>query len=58
MNLRVFNLALLIGWAMVTAGGLLVRPWIGLVAGGLLLLVLTVLAARLAGGIYSNRAGD
>lgn len=58
MNVLVFNIALLLGWAMVTAGCALVGLWVGLVVGGLLLLVLTVLAARLAGGIYSNRTGD
>lgn len=53
MNARTFNAALLIGLAMVTTGGWLVHPWVGLVLGGCLLLILTLLAAWL-GGIYSN----
>lgn len=55
MNLRIFNIAVAVGWLMVLAGGCLVSvPW-GLVGAGLLLLGLTVAGARYA-GVYVSRA--
>ncbi|HUX23216.1 MAG TPA: hypothetical protein VMV87_01240 [Burkholderiales bacterium] len=55
MNALVFNACLLIGWLMALAGGCLVNPAYGLLGGGLLLLLLTILMARM-GGIYQPRA--
>ena len=52
MNLHHFNAAILVGWLMVLAGGMWINPGAGLVAAGLLLLVLTLFAARIAGGLY------
>lgn len=50
MNIRIFNICLLLGWLMVTGGtSLAVSPGWGLVTGGALLLVLTLAAAYLAG---------
>jgi hypothetical protein len=50
MNIRIFNICLLLGWLMVTGGtALAVNPGWGLVTGGALLLVLTLAAAYLAG---------
>lgn len=49
MNIKVFNLCMLLGWIMVTAGGVLYSTAVGLIAGGVLLLVLTVVAAYLGG---------
>jgi hypothetical protein len=55
MNARIFNAALLIGWLMATAGGCLASLRFGLIFGGLLLLLLTLLTARM-GGIYMPKA--
>lgn len=58
MNLLFFNVAIAIGWLMVLIGTLLVNIAGGLVVGGVLLLALTFLGARMA-GVYAPRAkGD
>lgn len=49
MNLRVFNLSLLVGWLLVLVGGVVVHPGWGLAIAGALLLVLTLAAAYLVG---------
>ena len=49
MNIKLFNLCLLVGWSMVTAGGVLYSPALGLAVGGALLLVLTLASAYLGG---------
>lgn len=49
MNLAVFNASMFIGWLMVSTGACLASLPYGLVASGLLLLVLTVLGVRTAG---------
>ena len=51
MKLVVFNLCLLLGWALIVAGGLLYSVPVGLIAGGASLVVLSVLAAYIAGVI-------
>ena len=51
MNARVLNGCLALGWLMFVGGCCLVKVAFGLAAGGLLLLGLTILMARL-GGIY------
>jgi hypothetical protein len=53
MNLHVYNAALLLGWLLVLVGGVLLHPAAGLVAAGLLLLVLVFLTVRL-GGVYAS----
>lgn len=57
MNARIFNAALLIGWLMAVAGGCLANIPYGLIGGGLLLLILTLLTARM-GGIYTPKADN
>lgn len=52
MNAHVFNACLLVGWLLVLAGGVLLNVGAGLAAAGLLLIVLSFLASRIAGGIY------
>jgi hypothetical protein len=58
MTARTFSLCLLLGWLLVTIGGVLIQPGAGLVASGVLLIVLALLAARLAGGLYVPSADD
>jgi hypothetical protein len=55
MNARIFNVAMLIGWLMAVAGGCLASLAYGLIGGGLLLLALTLLGARM-GGVYMPKA--
>lgn len=57
MNVAVFDIALALGWAMVTAGALLASIPAGLIVGGTLLLVLTFASAWF-GGVYSRRKGN
>jgi hypothetical protein len=54
MDLRVLNVCLLLGWLMVTAGGIIVHPGWGIVGGGLTLIVLTVVMA-IMGGVFQPR---
>lgn len=49
MNIRVFNLSLLLGWLLVLVGGILIHPGWGLAIAGAVLIVLTLAAAYLAG---------
>lgn len=49
MNVKIFNLCLLLGWLMVLAGGVVVHPGWGIAIAGALLLVLTLASAYLAG---------
>ncbi|HET7592618.1 MAG TPA: hypothetical protein VFK00_06390 [Rhodanobacteraceae bacterium] len=57
MNVAVFDIALALGWAMVTAGALLANIPCGLIVGGVLLLGLTFASAWL-GGVYARRKDD
>lgn len=57
MNLRLFNIAIALGWLMVLAGGCLLSVAWGMVGAGLLLLALTIAGARWA-GVYAPRAKD
>jgi hypothetical protein len=57
MNIKVFNLCLLLGWLMVLAGGVIVNPGWGIVGAGALLLVLTLATAYLA-GIQAPKPGE
>jgi quinol-cytochrome oxidoreductase complex cytochrome b subunit len=49
MNIKIFNVALLIGWLMVLAGGVVINPGWGVALSGALLLVLTMASAYIAG---------
>lgn len=55
MNARHFNLAMCVGWLFVLVGGVCIHWPAGLVAAGLLLIGLTLLAVRLGGGLYLAR---
>jgi hypothetical protein len=52
MNIHIFNATLFIGWLLAFAGGLVLNVGAGLLAGGLLLIVLALLVSRIAGGIF------
>ena len=49
MNVKIFNICLLLGWLMVLAGGVVIHPGWGIAIAGALLIVLTLAAAYLAG---------
>lgn len=49
MNIRVFNVCLLLGWILVLVGGIVIHPGWGLAVAGALLIVLTLAAAYIAG---------
>lgn len=49
MDVKIFNLCLVLGWLMVLAGGVVVHPGWGIAIAGALLLVLTLASAYLAG---------
>ena len=49
MDVKLFNLCLLLGWLMVLAGGVVIHPGWGIAIAGGLLLVLTLASAYLAG---------
>lgn len=52
MHVHVFNVCLLLGWLLVLAGGVLLNVGAGLAAAGALLIVLVLVSARVAGGLY------
>lgn len=58
MNLRIFNVCLLLGWLMVLAGGIAIHPGWGLAIAGALLIVLTLAAAYLAGWEQAKPGDD
>lgn len=51
MHIRIFNICLLLGWLLVLVGGVLVHPGWGVAAAGVLLILLTLVAVRIAGGL-------
>jgi hypothetical protein len=53
MQTSVFNAAMIIGWLLALAGGVILSPGAGLVGAGLLLIALVLLSVRLAGGLYT-----
>ncbi|QBQ96291.1 hypothetical protein [Paraburkholderia pallida] len=53
MNIKIFNVCLLLGWLMVLAGGIVIHPGWGIAVAGAILIVLTLLAAYLAGWEHS-----
>jgi hypothetical protein len=54
MNVHVFNFALLGGWLLATAGAIVINVGAGICFGGLLLLALTLFAARVGGGVFDS----
>lgn len=54
MNIKIFNACLLVGWLLVLAGGIWLDPGLGLIAAGLLLIVLVLVVSHMA-GIYSEQ---
>lgn len=59
MKIATFNTCMLVGWLLVTIGGVLLNPGAGLAASGVLLIALTIFMARM-GGIQSapKKAGN
>lgn len=55
MNIKLFNVALLVGWLMVLAGGVVIHPGWGIALAGVLLIVLVLASAYLA-GLYAPAA--
>jgi hypothetical protein len=54
MNIRIFNVCLLLGWLMAT-GGLMMRDLgLGIACGGLSLVMLTLYVARI-GGLFVRK---
>lgn len=49
MNIKVFNVCLLLGWAMILAGGVIVSPGWGIAVAGAVLFVGTGVAAYVFG---------
>ena len=49
MTFQAFNIAILIGWVLVLLGGCLIDLAAGLAGAGLLLILLTIYLARMAG---------
>jgi len=52
MNILVFNLSMALAWLMFLAGGVMFDPAIGLMASAALLIVIVLLAVRVAGGVF------
>lgn len=57
MSVATFNASLLIGWIMVLIGGVLLNVGAGLMFGGLLLLVMVFVVARIAGVFSGQKEG-
>jgi len=55
MNLPTFNIALLLGWLLASAGGIILNTGAGLLMAGLLLVVLTLFSARCFGLYLSDQ---
>ena len=49
MPIKIFNVFMLLGWLMVLAGGVVIHPGWGVAIAGVLLLLLTLATAYLAG---------
>ncbi|WP_322021126.1 MULTISPECIES: hypothetical protein [unclassified Burkholderia] len=49
MDIKIFNICLLLGWLMVLAGGIVINPGWGIAIAGGLLVMLTLMAAYIAG---------
>ena len=49
MNLKLFNICLLVGWLMILAGGVVIHPGWGIAIAGAVLFVTTVLMGYVFG---------
>ena len=49
MNIKIFNICLLLGWLLILVGGVVIHPGWGLAIAGAVLLLLTLASAYLAG---------
>lgn len=49
MNIKLFNLCMLLGWLLILVGGVMVDPGWGLAIAGAVLMLLTLASAYLAG---------
>ena len=58
MNLLTFNVVLLLGWLLASAGGILLNVGAGLLLAGLLLIALTLFSARRFGLYLADKAED
>jgi hypothetical protein len=54
LNIKIFNICLLIGWLMVTIGGMLLNVGAGLCIGGALLIGLTIVMSKI-GGLFVQK---
>lgn len=54
MNVKVFNVCLLLGWLMVLAGGVVIHPGWGIAIAGGLMIALVLASAYIAGGLYDQ----
>jgi hypothetical protein len=57
MNMRVFNLSIALGWAMLTIGACLVSLAVGLITGGITMLAIVAALTKFA-GVYVPRDGQ
>jgi hypothetical protein len=58
MNLLTFNIALLLGWLLALAGGIILNTGAGLLLAGLLLIALTLFSARRFGLYLTGQNED
>ncbi|WP_316150445.1 hypothetical protein [Cupriavidus sp. BIC8F] len=58
MNVHLFNGCLLAGWLLALVGGCLLNVGAGLVGGGLLLIALVFVVARVAGVYVPKKDAD
>jgi drug/metabolite transporter (DMT)-like permease len=54
LNIKIFNICLLIGWLMVTIGGMILNVGAGLCIGGALLIGLTIIMSKI-GGLFVQK---
>ena len=57
MDIKIFNACLAIGWLLILIGGVLVHVGLGLAVAGAVLILMSFLSARIAGGV-SQAAAD
>jgi len=54
VDIKLFNVCLLLGWLMVLAGGIVINPGWGIAIAGGLLVTLTLIAAYIAGWAHPD----
>ncbi len=52
MDIKIFNACLAIGWLLILIGGVLVHVGLGLAVAGAVLILMSFLSVRIAGGVY------